>query len=89
MSGATVDDYVMGRLRDPKSLSPGLAANTLAMCEFTYGSRSKPRCPPSTAATSSTAEQPAEAAPAKQSLGTRKRRAAPSRGFHAGRAFDK
>eukprot|EP00965_Chrysotila_dentata_P070052 2313888-Pleurochrysis_carterae.AAC.1 len=27
-NGATVDDYVMGRLRDPKSKSPGLAANT-------------------------------------------------------------
>eukprot|EP00965_Chrysotila_dentata_P096028 3172662-Pleurochrysis_carterae.AAC.1 len=39
MTGATVDDYVMGRLRDPKSLSPGLAINTMAMCELTYGSK--------------------------------------------------
>eukprot|EP00965_Chrysotila_dentata_P225288 6194657-Pleurochrysis_carterae.AAC.1 len=30
MSGACVDDYVMGQLRDPVSRSPGLACNTMA-----------------------------------------------------------
>eukprot|EP00965_Chrysotila_dentata_P190981 6174239-Pleurochrysis_carterae.AAC.2 len=41
MTGATVDDYVMGRLRDPKPRSPGLAANTKAMCDLTYRSSGK------------------------------------------------
>eukprot|EP00965_Chrysotila_dentata_P144889 4784741-Pleurochrysis_carterae.AAC.1 len=86
MTGATVDDYVMGRLRDPKSKSPGLAANTLAMCEFAYGDGGK-----RAAASTQSSSQPAAAtaaAPARQSLGTRRRRAGPTAGFAAGGAAD-
>eukprot|EP00965_Chrysotila_dentata_P131602 4350480-Pleurochrysis_carterae.AAC.1 len=36
MTGSTVDDYVLGKLRDVKSKSPGLSVNTLALCEITY-----------------------------------------------------
>eukprot|EP00965_Chrysotila_dentata_P114149 3773855-Pleurochrysis_carterae.AAC.1 len=83
MTGATVDDYVMGRLRDPKSRSPGLAANTLALCELTYGGgRTKP------SATTNSVPPPAAAAPAKKTLGTRRQPAAPLAGFLAGAAMD-
>eukprot|EP00965_Chrysotila_dentata_P052419 1738825-Pleurochrysis_carterae.AAC.1 len=43
MSGSTVDNYVMGRTRNPKSKSPGLAVNTLAMCEIAYGGKQSSR----------------------------------------------
>eukprot|EP00965_Chrysotila_dentata_P069458 2294946-Pleurochrysis_carterae.AAC.1 len=82
MTGATVDDYVMGRLRDPKSRSPGLAANMLAMCEFAYGGgKQRQRMQPATAE--------AAAPPRWQGCcGTRRRRAGPSAGFAAGAASD-
>eukprot|EP00965_Chrysotila_dentata_P052418 1738824-Pleurochrysis_carterae.AAC.1 len=43
MLGSTVDNYVMGRTRNPKSKSPGLAVNTLAMCGITYGGKQSSR----------------------------------------------
>eukprot|EP00965_Chrysotila_dentata_P016493 546323-Pleurochrysis_carterae.AAC.1 len=84
MSGSTVDDYVLGRLRNPKSLSPGLAVNTLAMCEIVYGGKR-----PSKPAVASAAPAPSAAAagqppPARSTTAsTRRRRVNPSRGFIA------
>eukprot|EP00965_Chrysotila_dentata_P219920 6191438-Pleurochrysis_carterae.AAC.1 len=84
MTGATVDDYVMGRVRDPKSKSPGLAANTLAMCEFAYGGGRKRTA----AASTQPPPEAAAAAPRQQSSGSRRRRTAPAAGFAAGGASD-
>eukprot|EP00965_Chrysotila_dentata_P084562 2791303-Pleurochrysis_carterae.AAC.2 len=57
MTGATVDDYVMGRLRDPESSSPGLAVNNLAVCEMTYGGKKASSADTETSASSCTACQ--------------------------------
>eukprot|EP00965_Chrysotila_dentata_P216842 6189603-Pleurochrysis_carterae.AAC.2 len=81
MTGATVDDYVMGRLRDPKSKSPGLAANTLAMCELVYRSSKGQR--PNMDASTETSTHPAAATVRRQTCGSRKRRVAPVMGFRA------
>eukprot|EP00965_Chrysotila_dentata_P017173 570119-Pleurochrysis_carterae.AAC.3 len=71
----------MGRLRDPRSRSPGLAANRMAMCELTYSSSGKQK--PSTDTTIQAA-----AVPPQRSNGSRRRRAAPLAGFAAGAAVD-
>eukprot|EP00965_Chrysotila_dentata_P160335 5294182-Pleurochrysis_carterae.AAC.1 len=86
MTGAIVDGYVMGRLRDPKSKSPGLAASTLAMCEFAYGSSKQAKAMERNGVAQPSAAAPA--VPAQQSCGTRRRRAGPSIGFAAGAASD-
>eukprot|EP00965_Chrysotila_dentata_P113799 3761508-Pleurochrysis_carterae.AAC.1 len=39
MSGASVDNYVMGKLRDAKSKSPGLSINTMAMCDIVFSEK--------------------------------------------------
>eukprot|EP00965_Chrysotila_dentata_P190245 6173754-Pleurochrysis_carterae.AAC.1 len=91
MTGGTVDDYGMGRHRDPKSKSPGLAANTLAMCELTYRSAKQQSRPNTSTSSTQASTQPAAAAAARQqTLGTRRRRAAPiGIGFAAGGASDR
>ena len=75
MTGATVDDYVLGKQRDVKSKSPGLAVNTQVMCDLVYA--------PLAAATAPAAPAPArpQTAPA-----SRRRRQAPGGGFGTGAA---
>eukprot|EP00965_Chrysotila_dentata_P063575 2106370-Pleurochrysis_carterae.AAC.3 len=81
MTGATVDNYVMGRLRDPKSKSPGLAANTLAMCELVYTTSRHKSNTASAPASAPARQQQAAAQSQQRSCGSRRRRAAPSTGF--------
>eukprot|EP00965_Chrysotila_dentata_P069539 2297100-Pleurochrysis_carterae.AAC.1 len=79
----------MGRLRDPKSKSPGLAANTLAMCEFAYGGKRQAAAAATTASLAPAAAAATAAHPPKQqSCCTRRRRAGPSLGFCAGGGSD-
>eukprot|EP00965_Chrysotila_dentata_P192251 6175067-Pleurochrysis_carterae.AAC.2 len=75
MTGATVDDYVMGRPRDPKSKSPGLAASTCTMCAAATTANSA-----RVAAAAAGAAHP----PKQQSCDSRQRRVAPSTGLTAG-----
>eukprot|EP00965_Chrysotila_dentata_P020392 675810-Pleurochrysis_carterae.AAC.1 len=58
MTGSTVDEFVLGKLRDAKSKIPGLAINTLALCEIVDGGKSGPPPPPA-----SSGQTPADAAP--------------------------
>eukprot|EP00965_Chrysotila_dentata_P066498 2201642-Pleurochrysis_carterae.AAC.1 len=89
MTGASVDDYLMGRLRDHKSKSPGFAANTLAMCKFAYGGKRQAAAAATTARSAPAAAAATAAHPLKQqSCGTRRRRAGPSLGFCAGGGSD-
>eukprot|EP00965_Chrysotila_dentata_P206800 6183754-Pleurochrysis_carterae.AAC.1 len=84
MTGATVDDFVLGKLRDVKSKSPGLAVNTLALCEIVYGG-GRGGVPAAAATLTAAPAQPTSAhrpAPA----GTRRRRGAPVGGFNASHA---
>ena len=76
MTGATVDDYVLGKQRDLKSKSPGLAVNTQAMCDLVY------------APLAAAAAAPAPPAPVPQPTApaSRRRRQAPTGGFNAGTA---
>eukprot|EP00965_Chrysotila_dentata_P258321 6213183-Pleurochrysis_carterae.AAC.1 len=83
MTGATVDDYVMGPLRDVKSKSPGLSANTVAMCEIVYGAKASSAAPAAVPAEAAAARPSASSAP-NRSTGSRRRRAAPIAGFEAG-----
>ena len=78
MTGATVDDYVLGKQRDLKSKSPGLAVNTHAMCGLVYAPL----------ATAAAAPAPAPAAPVRPvtAPASRRRRQAPGGGFNAGAA---
>ena len=77
MTGATVDDYVLGKQRDMKSKSPGLAVNTQTMCELVYA--------PLAADASDPAPEPAApAAPVRSAPASRRRRQAPSGGFSTG-----
>ena len=75
MTGATVDDYVLGKERDPKSKSPGLAVNTQAMCDLVYA--------PLAAAAAAPAPPPP---PKVTAPASRRRRQAPVGGFNAGAA---
>eukprot|EP00965_Chrysotila_dentata_P128839 4259937-Pleurochrysis_carterae.AAC.1 len=78
VTGSTVDDFVLGKLHDAKSKSPGLALNTLALCEIVYGNSSSmppPQRPAPAAAPTAAAPQPR--------AGTRRRRGGPVAGFHA------
>ena len=80
MTGATVDDYVLGKQRDLKSKSPGLAVNTQVLCDLVYA--------PLAAAAAVPAPAPAPAAPARPvtAPASRRRRQAPGGGFNAGAA---
>ena len=75
MTGATVDDFVLGKDRDPKSKSPGLAINTQALCDLVYA--------PLAAAASAPAPPPP---PKLTAPASRRRRQAPAGGFNAGAA---
>eukprot|EP00965_Chrysotila_dentata_P213232 6187513-Pleurochrysis_carterae.AAC.1 len=46
MTASTVDDYMMGKQRDAKSKSPGVATNTLILCELVYGRMASSNQPP-------------------------------------------
>ena len=81
MSGADVDAFVMGPLRDPKSKSPGLAQNIINLIEIVF--EGKVTVAPSPA--HALALAPPTAAPQKRKAETSKRkRAAPTGGFNAG-----
>ena len=77
MTGATVDDYVLGKQRDEKSKSPGLAINTQAMCDLVY------------APLAEAAADPAPAPPPQRNAtSSRRRRQAPAGGYSAGSAVE-
>eukprot|EP00965_Chrysotila_dentata_P207395 6184072-Pleurochrysis_carterae.AAC.2 len=72
MPGSTVDDFVLGKFRDVKAKSPGLAVNTLALCEIVYGIKSgqqpgpNPSQPPRPRASAAAlSPAPPQAAPAR------------------------
>eukprot|EP00965_Chrysotila_dentata_P017483 580902-Pleurochrysis_carterae.AAC.1 len=75
----------MGRLRDPKSKSPGLAANTLALCELVYTTNRHKSNTTSAPTSQPTAPSPPPAAATAKhgSCGSKRRRAAPTVGFTA------
>eukprot|EP00965_Chrysotila_dentata_P055549 1842847-Pleurochrysis_carterae.AAC.2 len=84
MSGSTVDDYVLGKLRDRTSKSPGLAVNTLALCEIVYGGKASDQ----EAAAAASTQAPHVAQPARPPSQSRRRRANPVVGFEAGSAAE-
>eukprot|EP00965_Chrysotila_dentata_P118746 3926421-Pleurochrysis_carterae.AAC.3 len=56
MTGATVDDYVLGQERDVKSKSPGLSVNTAVLCDIVYGRMTKSSPPPPSSSNSSSSQ---------------------------------
>eukprot|EP00965_Chrysotila_dentata_P050281 1665888-Pleurochrysis_carterae.AAC.1 len=88
MTGSTVDDFVLGKLRDVKSESPGLVINTLAFCEIVYGGNSDPPSPSTSARPTPTQPTPPAASDEAsrrrpKASGTRRRPVAPSVSFRA------
>eukprot|EP00965_Chrysotila_dentata_P242063 6204667-Pleurochrysis_carterae.AAC.1 len=83
MSGASVDNYVMGKLRDAKSKSPGLSINTMAICDIVFSEKAtaiKPN-PGADAEDGPPAAAPALRPAAGRGAGRGGRRRAPAGGF--------
>eukprot|EP00965_Chrysotila_dentata_P220749 6191974-Pleurochrysis_carterae.AAC.1 len=81
MNGAAVDDFIMGQLGDPKSKSPGIAVNPVALCEIVYaGGGGAPE------AADGDSQPTPPLPPRPRGGGARKRRQAPTAGFATGAA---
>eukprot|EP00965_Chrysotila_dentata_P193026 6175500-Pleurochrysis_carterae.AAC.3 len=82
MTGAAVDNFVMGKLRDPKSKSPGLSVNTVALCEIVYGGGGGKK------GGADDDEPPPQQPPRRRAGGSKRRRQAPAAGLSTGAPVD-